>query len=955
MRQSQKGLVIGPSPFLPTLLTGSLLTKHDQVSIDVHFTVFHFPFPPMESLQRDINIVSTDPDRNRRATAIRRLQEAALFGLAAADVSTVLKTCLKALEDKAEKCRDAAVKAIAEWIPRVSVDLLDWILPALVSRVGHPPVEDSEEIRLELLELSGAVLATFKHDVGPRGYMDYFKSILEASTRDTFPDIKRAACRIIISFCEAEPKRVRPLTMPLAKAVKNWCLPHKHSVVRADAVRAFSCLVNHGSAEMLSDSREEQDNRTTVQALYILANDHNDAVRIATIEAIDCFMLVIQERMDHTRRLMPLLLGLLTDPHDEVRLKANSVMLVLGKMYLADHEDNRIDLTQRRVSLKDIEWYADDKYPDMMLTTRPMCNFSNLSNRPTLGARFAVAEVVSHFLEKTLADVTAIDWSIPFSNVSKRVVALRVLMTTIYYCENQIVQHTQVIMNALYKALRDPEKQMQNEAAVCIELLGKFIKPEHYLPFIISAAPAASEQDGDEETVEVLKSGHKTITKVATSATNSNTTSTTLFSTAASVTKVSILIAFRFLLLGSKDAITSSQAVDIVKALTDPQLADLDASPLLHALLDAVETTATILAQRNLIASPAHPLPDAVITNPKQKTLDSMLLYSVLSLHACEDEAVVQHARETLRSLSVIVTGSPTSLCGWHMARLCRAHIADMPPQALEALLEHGSTTHGELLCQMFTTRLSQVNYLVKCTDEVLLFTLLRNILAKDARQLTSCDATFSCEQLEMILRSVVLHHGKFTPGPAAMVFRKFSVHCLGLFLQPRIRQILHDALRADGAGLADKISSMWLQCADSDDGEMRLTCVTMAANVACLPLSAGTASDFWNHLLQLLDDASDALRFQTATAMLAILTGSMDICPALVVDVHSKLAPTVKRLLVHLDDHIEQLGIKRALTDILKRLCGLNESLVKEFVQSVRGKHHTPQYCDEILEFDPR
>ena len=197
--------------------------------------------------------------------------------------------------------------------------------------------------------------------------------------------------------------------------------------------------------------------------------------------------------------------------------------------------------------------------------------------RPYLGARYVVAEVVRSILDKTLQDCVAMDWTIPFSKHNKRVVALRSLAMMIYFSETNIVQFAQQILATLYKSIKDDNEMVRTESLVCIELLGKFVTPDQYLPFIISQpdALARQQEEAAANDVEVQRSKTKTVT--LTSATGQPPQPLpTLFSTSAAATKSSVLTAFRYILFGSKATLTPSQATQIVRALTHADLFDLD-------------------------------------------------------------------------------------------------------------------------------------------------------------------------------------------------------------------------------------------------------------------------------------------------------------------------------------------------------------------------------------------
>jgi dynein assembly factor 5 len=301
--------------------------------------------------------------------------------------------------------------------------------------------------------------------------------------------------------------------------------------------------------------------------------------------------------------------------------------------------------------------------------------------------------------------------------------------------------------------------------------------------------------------------------------------------------------------------------------------------------------------------------------------------------------------------MSTAVAGSPDGLLGMHFGRFIRRYLTTMPSEVLSDLINNtpNLAPHADFLCQLFVARLSDVNYTMQVSGELTFFTLLKATIANDAMQ-------YSAAQLEMMLRQIILIHGKFSPGAPAHLFQKVAVGALAAIVAPRHREALRDALSADGGALSEKIVVMWLGCVDADDAEMRLSCIEAAVDISALPLSAGSASDVVDHLLQRFDDSSDHVRLLTARALLAILY-SDTVCPCIVGDLQSKVAPLVKRLLIHLDDADEKIGIRETITKTLQRICGINRQctdLVHEMTKTAREKHRVKRFCDEVLAFHP-
>jgi len=890
---------------------------------------------------REINCLS-DQDRMKRKGALKRLLDAVRKPDAgtwdAAVLQRLTSECLRRFEDTSENCREQAIAIVRHATPLQDAAVLDYVLPSVAARIGTDPIrEESEELRLQLLDLAHICLDHFANDLG--AYIDYYPVVLTNCLADPFPELKRKACAVAIRLCEIEPKRVKSCTVSIAKAVKQHALTHKHAVVRCDAVKCFGVLVAHGAAEMLGDMKDEQDNRTTVFAIYQLANDRSDPVRKATLEVMNSMLLDISEKAEQPRRLLPHVLSLVTDPCDDIRADAQRLLEQLGKLYRIDNANHDIDLSKRPVTIKDIEWYADDEYPDMTLTTSSSGHLPDLDRRPTLGARHAVAEHVRHFLDNLLGDATAVNWMIPHSLNNRRTVALRTLVAIIIYSESNIVQYAQQILQALYKVVRDDDKEVAGEGLLCAELMGKFMRVDQYLPFLV----AKSDDTDDAESTR--KTHNKTITMLNADGTPAIGTNKlpTLFSTAGNVTKASILTVMRLLLRGATKTLTAEQAKMIVRALTDTNLANLDAPELMKNLISAQQATCEMLIDRGFVVADVAP--------EAPRTLDSMLVYAMIAATAAEDSGVVAAADAAVAAVSekIFGEGKKGQVYQQHFGRWIKRHLVDMPPAALQRLITNTPdlTPHSQFLTDLFVQRLSNIKFNVRVSDELALYQIMETLLEGQKM-------TFTADQLEIILRAIVMPHLGFQPGPAAALFRKLAFATLRAMLRPFHRKALTPALSAEDGALSDKVVTHWLGGVDSDDHEMRFSCIDCTDDVCQMPMAAGTGSEVVDHMVSGLNDSSDHLRHLAATKLRQVLYNGSDVATAVVAAVHAKVASMTEMMLVHLDDVQETLGIRDQLVLCLKRLKAINPDLVTAKAQQAKSKHAIPKYLDELLHFEP-
>ncbi|KEG12368.1 HEAT repeat containing 2 [Trypanosoma grayi] len=896
----------------------------------------------MDLLPKHLNELS-DPARGKRLSAYSKLYElCANGGLTELEEFDILRNSLRGFEDSSERCREYAIKIVTTVLPRQKSSVLDWVLPAVVTRIGvSPVVEESEELRLLLLRLAVLCMESFPHDIGPRDYIDFFQVLLENCLRDAFPELKKEACRACVCLCEIEPVQVKHIALPLAKVVKG-CLLHKHSVVRVEAVLTLASLVQRGAVEIFADGKDEPDNRTTTFVLFVLANDHVESVRGAVVKLLSVALLDIVERQEQHRRLLPHLLLLMTDRFDTVSTKAYEVLENMGKLYMLDNEDNTIDITKRRVTMKDIEWYGDEEYPDMKLLTVDKSVYPLLQRRPSLGARYVVAESLRGFIERILGDVTAIDWVIPFSSNNRRVMALRILWMCIYHAEKSVVQFVEQILGVLYRSLREDNQDVVQESHICLEILGKFLIPEQYLPFL--TAKDTVKQD-EEDTPVILQSRSKTVVVSPVGGVAAPTP--TIFSTAAVSVKCSILVAFRYLIEGSKHLLSASQATQIVKAMTSSDVLESDSEALLCSLLDTLDVMVHILGERKFIPTPTNPLPPEVRDDVNQRTLDSLLFYALLCLRSSDFPCVQTRVSHCIKDLSSVVTGESMGIYDLHFGRILFRYGAHMPVSAFSDLVLNSGEigTYAEQLSGVFLVKLTDIDFTKSVTEELHYLRVLEQLLWQKTH-------VFSASQLEELLRTVVLPLSAFRPGGTAHLFRKVSVNCLCAMLEDHHCGLLKTKLEDNEYALSSKTVSAWCSASDADDAEMRLVCMTSTPDLCRMPVNAGSANDILMWVMLRFDDSSDVIRAKAASGLLTVLETKNAVSPLVIDQIIVQLVPLVKKILVHLDDSDENVGLRPVLVAVLKNIATFSPSATADLVRAALAKHQDPTYCEEVLRY---
>ncbi|CAJ1992153.1 protein of unknown function - conserved [Leishmania donovani] len=900
----------------------------------------------MDLLPKYLNELQ-DSNKMKRCAAYKKIHElvkAQRGNLSKDDEFSIIRSCLKGFEDTSERSREEAARITIELLPGQDASILDWVLPSVVTRIGIVPVaEESEEIRLLLLRLGTACMTCFPHDIGPRNYIDFFLVLLENCFRDPFPELKKEACKAACQLCSIEPKQVKVISTPLAKVLKDSCLLHKHSAVRCEAAQTLAVLFRCGASEALRDGKDEPENKAMASELFVLCNDHSEPVRLAVLSVLSCALLDVKERLEMHAKYLPHLLLLVTDSFDAVRNMARKILERVGQLYMIDNEDNRIDMANRRVTMKDIEWYGDDEYPSMKFTAPSAQYYDLFQSRPSLGTRYVVAESVRAFLDKILRDITAVDWMIPFSTNNRKVVALKLLWTTIYYCEKSCVQFTERILSAVYKAFADENVEVKQEATFCVEMMGKFLVPEQYLPFLI-AKPAAN-ADPYEDVSVIEKSRNKTV--VLTSLDDACGPMPTLFSTAAVTVKCSILQTLAYLIEGSKEKLTPAHSTRIIQALTTSDLIECENEHLLTALLETLQKVIPVFVAKGFIASPEHPLPDEVLHDPKQRTLDSIILYSLLRIKSTEMPEIQLKAGEAITTLSTLVTESITGIYTLHAERLLFRYGAALPVSAFSDLVLNADSidTLGGVLTDIFESRLTDINFAFKVTEELRYFTVLE--------QLLWCrTGAFAPSETSELLRAIVLPLSAFQPGNTAHLFRKVAVNCLCALLGPVYCDALQAELVKNSNALSTTVINAWCAASDADDGEMRLVCMSVLGEVCRLPMVKGAAHEIIQSVLLRFDDSNDAIRLRTSNELTRLLADDWGASPFIVDEVSAQVVPLAKKMLVYLDDTEETIGIRPSLAEALKRLGDISPHIVVDLTRSALERHAERGYCQDVLNY---
>lgn len=159
---------------------------------------------------------------------------------------------LNGLRDPSEAVREEAVQFVAFLILDkypLSDFYLTYVFPILVERIGSPElVEESEEIRLNMLDLLNNIILKYSNCEELRPFLNDCVSILAETVKDKYPAIKDLSCRTVVSLSSALAKDFHMQAQTLLKPVLS-CFSHQRFKIRVEAIHAVGEIVMHCTGE----------------------------------------------------------------------------------------------------------------------------------------------------------------------------------------------------------------------------------------------------------------------------------------------------------------------------------------------------------------------------------------------------------------------------------------------------------------------------------------------------------------------------------------------------------------------------------------------------------------------------------------------------------------------------------------------------------------------------------
>ncbi|XP_053669886.1 dynein axonemal assembly factor 5 [Anopheles nili] len=403
-----------------------------------------------------------NPDRMVRQRALKNFEQNYIRNVETTEeVSRIFDDIylhiLRCYSDRFESVRILAVTALDTLLAKLPTNdyYLEYVIPVLQKRIGQAEtIEESEELRLQLLEQLEALVIKYRDPDGSRGdpllkVFDNVVDVLIKTLRDPYPAAQKKSCDIVAALAEATPSlryRAEALVAP-AKSI----LVHRHSANRIAAIETLGILSLHilSNGDLVSE---------IIMAISPLLMDDVPFVRRACGRVGCLLMQKLRDRYSFFHRLLPLVLNCLSDETVEVREDINKRWKEAGELY---YRENETELSKVALIEKLPSGYPDDRY------TRP-----TLPCRAIVQRSLRVVNLVLHEME---------EWK---ENI--RLHATKLLKQIVLHAERSLSTMFLDINPVLTKACMDTEIAIVSEALSVCELMGILLDYETWSEHVLS-------------------------------------------------------------------------------------------------------------------------------------------------------------------------------------------------------------------------------------------------------------------------------------------------------------------------------------------------------------------------------------------------------------------------------------------------------------------------------------
>ncbi|XP_060523147.1 dynein axonemal assembly factor 5 isoform X2 [Cylas formicarius] len=349
---------------------------------------------------------------------------------------------INGLRDKTETVREEAIKfvtyLVAERLP-LNDFYLTYIVPVILERIGTVElVEESEEIRLQMLQLLEIIIKRYTNTPQLKPFLNDAVLILSEIVKDKYPAIKELACKTVVELAKALPRDFHMQAESLLQPVLT-CFSHQRYKVRVEAIKAVGEIIMHSSYNGIDQ---------VVVPMAEKLFDQIPIVRQTVAQEAARWLLQQRDRYSFFHKMLPLLLTGLNDEVESTRIEAHKLWEMVGLQY---QQENEKDLKDKM----DYLYEVPDYYPKHL-------------NRPNLGCRVLVQRNVSKIAGGLVNELTSWQEDI-------RVRCSQLLCSLVLHAEEDITFSLQTLLPPMYSAARDDDERVVANIIQASQIVGLFV------------------------------------------------------------------------------------------------------------------------------------------------------------------------------------------------------------------------------------------------------------------------------------------------------------------------------------------------------------------------------------------------------------------------------------------------------------------------------------------------
>ncbi|KAK3090687.1 hypothetical protein FSP39_013747 [Pinctada imbricata] len=196
-----------------------------------------------------------------------------------------------------------------------------------------------------------------------------------------------------------------------------------------------------------------------------------------------------------------------------------------------------------------------------------------------------------------------------------------------------------------------------------------------------------------------------------------------------------------------------------------------------------------------------------------------------------------------------------------------------------------------------------------------------------------------------IVVRDIIIPNCVWSAGRVAGAIRTTAVSCMWALLQSGV--LTKEKL----APVVEDLLTQMLSSLEDDNKNTRLICcrvMTRIFDTMGSDLGQDRLHNIYPDLLKRLDDSSNEVRIIVCKTFLAYLDSFEDKYDTVLYRAH--LEGMYKGLLIHLDDPDNK--IQEAVLEVLKKIGSLHPGMLLQEVESVKHKHRTQTYCNQLINY---